>query len=127
MIDDAERVRVARETLNPRRLSALAEAGGVGCALVTEKGNVYRGVCIDTACSMGFCAEHAAIAGMVTAGENQIASIVAVDWDGAIIPPCGRGREFIYQGDGRKGKTRVIRENKVVALKALLPDRWPAA
>jgi cytidine deaminase len=124
MIDDAELVRVARETLNPRRLSALAEAGGVGCALVTEKGNIYRGVCIDTACSMGFCAEHAAIAGMVTAGENQIASIVAVDWDGAIIPPCGRCREFIYQVDGRQGETRVILPNKVVALKDLLPERW---
>jgi cytidine deaminase len=79
MIDDAELVRVARETLNPRRLSALGEAGGVGCALVTEKGNIYRGVCIVTACSMGSCAEHAAIAGMVTAGENQIDSIVAED------------------------------------------------
>jgi cytidine deaminase len=74
---------------------------------------------------MGFCAEHAAIAGMVTAGENQIASIVAVDWDGAIIPPCGRCREFIYQVDGRQGETRVIIPNKVVALKNLLPERWP--
>ncbi|HEV2426257.1 MAG TPA: cytidine deaminase [Terriglobia bacterium] len=123
-MDDKELVRIARETLNPRRLSAHAEAGGVGCALVSERGNIYRGVCIDTACSMGFCAEHAAIAGMVTAGENQIASIVAVDSDGAIIPPCGRCREFIYQVDGRQGETRVILSDKVVALKDLLPEHW---
>ena len=54
MIDDAELVRVARETLNPRRLSAQAEAGGVGCALVTEKGNIYltkHGGLADCCCS----------------------------------------------------------------------------
>ncbi len=124
MIDDAELIRIAREILNPRRLSALAEAGDVGCALVTHKGNVYRGVCIDTTCSMGFCAEHAAIAAMVTAGENQIASIVAVDCDGVIIPPCGRCREFIYQVDGRQGETRVILSDKVVAINDLLPEHW---
>ena len=53
-------VRAAEETLNPRALSDSAEAGSVAAALVTDRGNVYRGVCIDTPCSMGFCAEHAA-------------------------------------------------------------------
>ena len=57
-------VRAAEETLNPRALSDSAEAGSVAAALVTDRGNVYRGVCIDTPCSMGFCAEHAAIAAM---------------------------------------------------------------
>src|SRR5262245_883095 len=90
MIVDEELIRKAREILSARRLSPVAEAGGVGCALVTDNANIYLGVCIDTACSMGFCAEHAAIAAMITAGENRIISIVAVDWDGAIIPPCGR-------------------------------------
>jgi cytidine deaminase len=94
----------------------------VGSALATDKGNVYRGVCIDTACSMGFCAEHAAIAALVTAGENKILSIVAVDWDGTIISPCGRCREFIYQVDGSKGQTRVILQNRVVKLMDLLPE-----
>lgn len=52
----------AVEVLNPRQVSESLEAGGVAAALVTDKGNVYRGVCIDTACSLGFCAEHAAVA-----------------------------------------------------------------
>ncbi|WP_272437999.1 hypothetical protein [Terrihalobacillus insolitus] len=33
---------------------------------------------IDTACSMGFCAEHAAAAAMITDGENRILKIIAV-------------------------------------------------
>ena len=48
----------AVEVLNPRQVSESLEAGGVAAALVTDKGNVYRGVCIDTACSLGFCAEQ---------------------------------------------------------------------
>ena len=46
--------------------------GDVGCALVSEKGRIYTGVCIDTMSSMGFCAEHNAIGSMVTAGESRI-------------------------------------------------------
>src|SRR5512147_2676525 len=87
----------AKSVLNPRRLSDVAESGGVGAALLTENGNVYVGVCIDTASSMGFCAEHAAAAAMVTAGENHVLKMVAVNWDGKVLPPCGRCREFISQ------------------------------
>ena len=39
-------------------------AGSVGAALLTDKGNVYTGICIDIACGIGFCAEHSAIAEM---------------------------------------------------------------
>src|SRR4051812_15195954 len=54
------------------------EMGQVGAALLAEGGNIYRGVCIDTSSSVAFCAEHAAIAAMVTAGEYVIERIVAV-------------------------------------------------
>ena len=87
----------AKSALNPRRLSEDAEPGGVGAALLTASGTVYTGVCIDTRCSMGFCAEHAAAAAMITAGENQVVTMVAVNWDGQVLPPCGRCREFISQ------------------------------
>ncbi len=46
--------------------------GDVGCALVTDTGNIFLGVCIDIGSGMGFCAEHSAIAAMVTAGECRI-------------------------------------------------------
>ena len=78
-----ELYRIARETLNPRELSRSSSAGSVAAAILTDRGNVYRGVCIDTPCSMGFCAEHAAIAAMVTAGENRILKLVAVMEDGS--------------------------------------------
>ncbi|KKR05947.1 MAG: CMP/dCMP deaminase zinc-binding protein [Parcubacteria group bacterium GW2011_GWC2_39_14] len=96
-----------------------------GCALVTDKGNIYRGVSIDTCSSMGFCAEHSAIAAMITAGEYKIKKIVAVLDDGMVVPPCGRCREFMYQINGDNLETDVIiNKDKVVKLKELLPYTW---
>ena len=112
----------AKAVLNPRRLSSQAEAGGVGAALLAANGKVYTGVCIDTGSSMGFCAEHAAAGAMVTDGESRVLKMVAVLWDGSVIPPCGRCREFISQLHDENGAAEVmVREDVIVALRDLLP------
>ena len=117
----------ARSVVNPRKLSPVAEAGGVGAALETDRGNVYLGVCIDTACPTGFCAEHAAAAAMVTAGESRVVKMVAVDWDGTPMPPCGRCREMIsaLHPDNHQALVMVDRQT-VVTLGELLPWDWKA-
>jgi cytidine deaminase len=115
----------AKAVLNPRRLSPEAEAGGVGAALLSDSGAVYVGVCIDTACSMGFCAEHAAAAAMITAGEHRVLKMVAVNWDGAILPPCGRCREFISQlHEDNLAAEVLVTEGVIVPLHTLLPHDW---
>ena len=120
-----ELYRQAKAVLNPRKLSEFAEAGGVGAALLTASGRVYVGVCIDTACSMGFCAEHAAAAAMITAGESRIAKMIAVGSGGEIMPPCGRCREFISQlDDGNLTAEVMVDDNVVVRLQDLLPYDW---
>jgi cytidine deaminase len=125
VIEDDDLYERAKKALNPRKLSELAEAGGVASALVTEQGNVYVGVCIDTNCGMGFCAEHTAIGNMVTNGESRILTIVAVNWDGRILSPCGRCREFIFQVDSGNAKTRVLLNGgRESTIELLLPDHW---
>ena len=105
--------------------------GDVASTLVTADGNVYSGVCIDTSSGTGFCAEHAAIAAMVTAGEYRIARIVAVWKDEAgttfVLPPCGRCREFIRQIHPDNIDTEVVlSRDEAVPLKDLLPHHeWP--
>jgi cytidine deaminase len=114
--------------LNPRKLSDSADAGGVGAALLTASGAVYVGVCIDTACSMGFCAEHAAAAAMITAGESRVLKMVAVGWDRRILPPCGRCREFISQLDDANLASEVlVGPAQIVSLRDLLPYDWRVA
>lgn len=117
-------VKIAQDTLNPRELTEDSSAGSVAAALVTESGKVYRGVCIDTPCSMGFCAEHAAIAAMVTAGESRVAKIVAVSCEDGIVAPCGRCREFLYQINHENLKTEVLLQSGAVTLRELLPHIW---
>jgi len=115
----------AKAVINPRRLTEDADAGGVGAAILTEDGNVYTVVCIDTASSMDFCAEHAAAAAMITAGENRVVKMLAAGWDGRIIPPCGRCREFISQLHDDNLNTEVmVGENTIVTIRDLLPYDW---
>lgn len=124
-ITDQELIQLATKALSPRRLSPSVEVGGVGSALVTSAGNIYTGICIDVACSIGFCAEHTAIGTMITAGESQIDTTVAVNWDNKILPPCGRCREMISQVDPHNKNTRVLlKEGRVMILQELLPENW---
>ncbi|MFP8941949.1 cytidine deaminase family protein [Streptomyces fenghuangensis] len=106
--------------------------GNVASTLVTETGRFHSGVCIDTGSGTGFCAEHAAIAAMVTAREYRIARIVAVwrDDEGTlrVVPPCGRCREFIRQIDPGNIDTEVVLGPRhSLALRELLPHHeWPS-
>jgi cytidine deaminase len=115
----------AKAVIQPRKLSDVVEVGGVGAAIETADGNIYTGVCIDMACSIGFCAEHAAAAAMITAGGSHIKKMIAVDWDGRVLPPCGRCREFISQMNDANAKTQVmVSEDQIVSLQELLPYSW---
>jgi cytidine deaminase len=98
-LSNMQMIEKAKTVLHPRRLSGDNSAGDVACALLSGSGKLYLGVCIDIGSGIGFCAEHSAIAAMITAGESSIAKIVAVWGDGVVLPPCGRCREFMYQID----------------------------
>lgn len=123
--DDDGLIARARAAVDPCRLSPTVEAGGVGSALLTGGGAIHVGVCLDAPCGLGFCAEQAAIAGMITAGESRIVTIVAVDRDGRLLPPCGRCRELIWQVDPGNADARILLPGDgVKPLRELLPDPW---
>ena len=125
-----ELIAAAAAVLNPHHAGDRL-FGDVAAALDTEDGHRHLGVCIDTGSGTGFCAEHAAIAAMVTAGEYRIARIVAVWRDERgrlyVLPPCGRCREFIRQIDDHNIGTRVVLgRDREVPLASLLPEHeWP--
>lgn len=123
-------VQHAADVLHPHRAGDRL-FGDVACTLVTDRGDRFSGVCIDTGSGTGFCAEHAAIAAMVTARQYRISTIVAVwrDEDGTlyVLPPCGRCREFIRQIDPGNLDTVVVLGRELgLALSELLPaHEWP--
>lgn len=117
----------ARKVQYERKISPTIDAGAVCAALLTEKGNIYTGVCIDTACSLGMCAERNAIANMITNGESHIKKIAAVMPDGKAGMPCGACREFMMQLDECAGEIEILCDYETkgtVKLKALLLDWW---
>lgn len=117
----------AKEKLNPRKISPFIDAGSVSAALLTENGNVYTGVCIDTACTLGMCAERNAIANMITNGESKIVRLVCVMKNGNVGLPCGACREYLMQLDKNSPNMEILASRnpeKIVLLKELIPNWW---
>ena len=124
VISDIELIRKAKRTAKLHK-SPDVTIGQIGCALVSCKNNIYIGTSINAHSSIGFCAEHSAIASMASNGEYQIKKIVAVSDGGHVIPPCGRCRELMYQINRKNSNTDVILDDgKTVKLKELLPLPW---
>ncbi|MEE1076036.1 MAG: cytidine deaminase [Acutalibacteraceae bacterium] len=121
LYDEAVRVQ------NGRTVSPFIEAGGVDAAILTKQGNIYVGVCIDTASTLGMCAERNAIANMITNGESQIDKVVAVTPDGSVGSPCGACREYMMQLDKDSGEIEILldlKTEKTIKLKEFIPDWW---
>ncbi len=117
----------ASKISSSRKLSISANCGGVSAALITTQGNLYTGICVDTYCGLGFCAEHSAIAEMLKNGESEIKEILAVkeSFNNNVISPCGRCRELILQINSNNKDTLVyIFKDKSIKLSELLPEHW---
>ena len=123
MTDD-DLIQTATQLVGEFRTSDGCVAGGVAAALVSRNGHVSTGICVDTACSLGSCAEYSAIAEMLKARESVIDTIVAV-CGSDIVPPCGRCRELIRQINAANTTTRVIiARRRVATIAELLPFEW---
>jgi cytidine deaminase len=107
-MDPQTLIALAASLARPFAPSVDCTAGTVAAALVTGAGDVFTGVCVDAACSLGFCAEHAAVAEMLKARQSAVRLVVAVNSAGAVLPPCGRCRELLWQMDARNAGTWVV-------------------
>jgi cytidine deaminase len=121
----------AKSRYNPREVSPLIQAGEVSAAILTKSGNIYTGVCIDTASTLGMCAERNAIANMLTNGESKIDKLVCYmrDENGNDMAgsPCGACREYLMQLDADSGDIEILADlatGKTVRLRELIPDWW---
>lgn len=118
----------ARKALKPRKISEWMDAGGVAAAIEAGSGKIYTGVCVDGACTLGICAERNAIFNMITCGESEIRRVIAVNWDGKAMPPCGACRELMAQLQPQTYKDVEImldyEKNRVVKLGELTPEWW---
>lgn len=115
---------VAMRLAGDTTVSKYVRCGHVACALLTDKGNIYTGISINAKCGIGFCAEHAAIADMLKAGESKIVKLVSASQNSVVVS-CGRCLEFIRQINEENVNTRILlQDGEVKTLDKLLPIRW---
>lgn len=118
---DLELVQIAKDLIRERR----SKMSSVAAALRTENGRIFRGANIDIECSApcSICAEYAAIGTMVSEGEKEIESIVAVSYDDeySVLPPCGKCRQFISEFGDPYVIVEVEHELKKLRLSELYP------
>lgn len=118
----------AKKVLKPRRVSEMMETAGVAAAVESVSGAIYTGVCVDGGCTLGICAERNAIFNMLTNGEDAIRRVVAVNWDGKVLAPCGACRELMTQLMPKDYRTIEImldyETEEIVHLGALTPKWW---
>ena len=112
---------------NNKEVSGMISAGCVGAAILAKDHNIYTGVCIDTASSLGMCAERNAIANMITNGENEITKLVCIDSKGDICFPCGACREYLMQLSKNSKNIEILKDKdtkETIKLEELIPNWW---
>ena len=113
---------------NDRKISDYVSAGCVAAAIESESGKIYTGVCVDTCCTLGICAERNAIFNMITNGESRITKVLAVMEDGSCGAPCGACRELMVQLMPEQYRHIEImmdyQTGKMTTLGELTPEWW---
>lgn len=123
-----EMYEAAKAVQNEKRISEYVTCGEVSAAILSKSGKIYTGVCIDTASTLGICAERNAIFNMITNGEHEIDRVLAILPDGSSGAPCGACRELMVQlmPDSYKD-IRILLDNttgKEITLGKLTPEWW---
>ena len=109
-------------------ISDFVTAGGVSAAVLSKSGKIYTGVCIDTASTLGICAERNAIFNMITNGDYEIDRVLCIPPMEGKGAPCGACRELMVQLMPGKYKDIDImidyKNDRVMKLGELTPEWW---
>ena len=115
-MDDKALIELAKQA----RAHAYAPYSGfaVGAALLARSGKIYGGVNVENASyPVGICAERAAIAAAVTAGEREFEALAVIADSPAPCAPCGMCRQVLVEFP----IARVILANTAGDLRVLTP------
>ncbi len=95
----------------------------VGAALRTKSGKVFSAVHLEAYVGrVAVCAEAIAIGMAAAAGDTELETIVAVDRQGRVVPPCGMCRELI--SDYAPDCQVIITEVEMMTIGELLPKKY---
>lgn len=126
-MDESDWAKLKREAVEARANAYAPYSGfAVGAAVLGQSGRVFTGCNVENA-SYGatICAERAALAAAVAAGERELLALVIVSGAKSPTPPCGICRQCLAE----HGPTLVIRSCAAnaqadYALNSLFPEAF---
>ena len=109
---------IARAAEFRRHAYAPYSGFAVGAALLARSGRIYGGVNVENASyPVGICAERAAIAAAVAAGEQEFEALAIIADSPEPCAPCGMCRQMIVEFP----ITRIILANTAGDMRVLTP------
>ena len=97
----------------------------VGAAALADDGRLVRGCNVENA-SFGvtLCAECGLISDLVAGGGGRLVAFCCVDREGAVIMPCGRCRQLLWEHGGPQ--LQLLTPAGVQTMAQVLPQAFDA-
>ena len=98
----------------------------VGAAGQVDDGRVVSGCNVENASyGLTLCAECGLVSALHAGGGGRLVAVVCVDRNGAVVMPCGRCRQLLWEHGGPRLLLQTVRG--VRRLDEVLPDAFGAA
>ena len=95
----------------------------VGAAGLVDEGRIVVGCNVENASyGLGLCAECGLVSALHTSGGGRLVAVVCVDQHGAVLMPCGRCRQLLWESGGASMLLQTT--SGVRPLAELLPDAF---
>ncbi|MEE1756197.1 cytidine deaminase [Streptomyces sp. SP18CS02] len=95
----------------------------VGAAAVVDDGRVVTGCNVENASyGIGLCAECGLVSQLQATGGGRLTHFACVDGRGAVLVPCGRCRQLLFEFGG--GELLLDTPDGVLTLDAMLPQAF---
>jgi len=95
----------------------------VGAAGLVDEGRIVVGCNVENASyGLGLCAECGLVSALHASGGGRLVAVVCVDQHGAVLMPCGRCRQLLWEFGGASMLLQTA--GGVRPLAELLPDAF---
>jgi cytidine deaminase len=95
----------------------------VGAAALVDDGRVVSGCNVENASyGLGLCAECGLVSALYATGGGRLTAFTCVDGAGALLMPCGRCRQLLYEHGGPE--LLVDLPSGVKTMDEVLPDAF---
>jgi len=95
----------------------------VGAAALVDDGRIVVGCNVENASyGLGLCAECGLVSALHASGGGRLVALVCVDQHGAVLMPCGRCRQLLFENGGPGMLVQTV--SGIRPMSEVLPDAF---